>query len=1237
MNAVHCMRRWFLSYNSSDSGNAERIEAALKAKDAGAQVFFAPKNLRAGGYWQPVLAQEIANATAFLLIVGEKGVGPWQVLEYYEALDKRVKSPEFPVVLVLLEGQPAPGLPFLRQLHWIITADPASERTIAQIADAGAGAGAAPGELWRYTSPYRGLAAMAEADSDFFFGRQRETVAVIETLSTASGSIPVLLGNSGVGKSSLAQAGVLAALKRQAWPEGADTTRMWPHGLRESRHWCFLTLKPGAEPLKALVNPFLDSWQYGATDPERVKQQNGWIELLRDGKASLSDLIDATERRYGELAQLKPPAFFLYVDQGEELYVRSEEHQRQRFSQVLAQGVGDPRLVALMSLRSDFLGALQSDEPLYAAHQKIDVPPLREAELREVVSQPARRLSARFDSEGLVDIITRRTAEDSARDAGALPLLSYTLDDMWTQMVRRGDGVLRLPAEAFEPGGVLADRANAFLATHPGAEEVLRRVLTLKLASVRESGEPTRRPAPRSEFTDAEWRLVSELADYPHRLLVTATPPGGETYAEIAHEAIFRRWSTLREWLAAEREFLIWKSGLEADRRRWEQAPERRRNDALLMGLALAQAEAWRINRGEDISGPDREFIDRSLRREELERRQREALRRYMLATATVALVIVTALALFSYLQWGEADRQRVEAVKQEETAKLERQRAERAADTFFSRMISIFSAGDRASEVLDQEIDREPTDITAHIMRVMIASQKQDYDREIEALDAMIRLSPQFQIAYFVRGQAYARKNDYDRAIADFDRALAVGPDKDIIYDGRGDAFYKKGDYARALADYNHAITLNPKYAVAYNDRGNVYWAKNEYDRALADYDQAIALDPNNSSSYFWYDNKCGVYFDKHDYDLAIASCDQSIKLNPKYAVAYNRRGNVYWAKGDYDRGLADYDQAIVLDPNSSDSYFWYGNKCGVYSDKHDYDLAIASCDQSIKLNPKYAWAYNRRGNVYWAKGDYDRALADYDQAIALEPNKARSYIWHDNKCRVYYVKRDYDRAIASCEQAIKLNSKYGEPYNRLGNIYFARQDYDRAVAYYSTAISLNPKSATLYTNRGNAFYWKNDLRKAIEDFIQAINLDPGYDRAYFGRGDVYLKDHDYDRAVADYDQAITINPKSALYYHGRGNAYRGKGDFDRALADYDQAIQINPRFALAMYGRGLAFYQKREYDKAIAEFDRALALSPKMATALFARGLAKLKNGDAVGGDADIAAAKAIKPSITDEFELN
>ena len=564
------MRRWFLSYNSQDLALIQAFEAALRRKDTEAHIFFASKSLRAGGYWLPELAKEIAEATAFVLLVGEKGLGPWQVTEYYEALDRRVKEANFPIVFVLLDGQSAPGLPFLRQLHWIITPDPASEKCLAMVVDAAAGGGGLPGDLWRHTAPYRGLAAMTEADSDFFFGRGRETVDVLSALASTPDRLPVLIGNSGVGKSSLAQAGVLAALKRQAWPEEAGAPNAWPQAFEDSRQWCFLTLKPGTEPLKALAETFLDTWQFAATDPERVKQQNGWIELLRDGKATLRDLLDATARRHNELDQPKPPAFFLYIDQGEELYVRAEERQHQRFSEILAHALPDPRLLSMMSMRSDFLGGLQNDEPLFNAHQQINVPPLREAELRKVVSRPAELLSARFETPGLVDIITRRTAEDSVKDVGALPLLSYTLDDMWTQMVKGGDGVLRLPAQSFELGGVLVDRANTFLAAHPNSEDALRRVLTLRLATVHEDGEPTRRRAPRSEFSAGEWRLVSELADHPNRLLVTVTAESGETYAEVAHESIFRRWNKLRDWIAAEREFLAWRSGLEAARRAWQ-------------------------------------------------------------------------------------------------------------------------------------------------------------------------------------------------------------------------------------------------------------------------------------------------------------------------------------------------------------------------------------------------------------------------------------------------------------------------------------------------------------------------------------------------------------------------------------------------------------------------------------------------------------------------------------------
>jgi WD40 repeat protein len=658
------MRRWFLSYNSEDHSLGEGLASALRRKDPDVQVYFASTSLRAGGFWLPELAKEIADATAFILLIGEKGIGPWQAVEYYEALHRHLTQRDLPIVPVLLDGQPAPGLPFLRQLHWVITAEPASEKSLAQLLDAAVGGGAPPGELWRHTAPYRGLHAMTESDADFFFGRTRETAEAIGALASAPDKLPILLGNSGVGKSSLAQAGVIAALMRQGWAETAEAPNNWPRAFEASRRWCFLKFKPGTEPIRALVEPFLWTWQFEAVNPKRAALQAGWADMLLDGKVTLRDLLDATQARYrNELHQPEPPAFLIYVDQGEELYVRASERERRRFSEILAHGLADPRLYTMMSLRADFFGDLQKDEPLYATHHQINVPPLREAQLLNVVSRPAELLGASFEPQELPVDIAQRTAEESVKDAGALPLLSYLLDDMWASMVKRGDGKLRLPRGAVEIGAVLVERVDAFLAAHSASENELRRIFTLKLATVQGEGEPTRRRALRSEFTDDNWRLVSELADHPNRLLVTATPEGGETYAEVAHEAIFRRWEKLKEWIAAEREFLAWRSGLEADRKRWEAAPESSRNDALLMGLPLAQARDWCAKRGEDLPRADRHFIELSDQHDALKRSQREREQKQKRRFAQAMVVMLIALLAVAVSLWLQAERQKNQAL----------------------------------------------------------------------------------------------------------------------------------------------------------------------------------------------------------------------------------------------------------------------------------------------------------------------------------------------------------------------------------------------------------------------------------------------------------------------------------------------------------------------------------------------------------------------------------------------
>ena len=58
----------------------------------------------------------------------------------------------------------------------------------------------------------------------------------------------------------------------------------------------------------------------------------------------------------------------------------------------------------------------------------------------------------------------------------------------------------------------------------------------------------------------------------------------------------------------------------------------------------------------------------------------------------------------------------------------------------------------------------------------------------------------------------------------------------------------------------------------------------------------------------------------------------------------------------------------------------------------------------------------------------------------------------------------------------------------------------------------------------------------------------------------------------------------------------------------------------------------RRKNYDAAIADYDAALRLQPKIAWSLYGRGLAKLRRGLSSEGRADIAAATALQPKMTE-----
>jgi formylglycine-generating enzyme required for sulfatase activity len=538
-----------------------------------------------------------------------------------------------PVIVADRAKGPAANLPGLAQLHWIESTEPTAPEPLAKIVAAlqGREVPKQP-EPWRAINPYRGLIALEEQDADFFFGRDRETADIIERIIAVPGRLIALVGNSGVGKSSLVQAGVIGSLKRQRWPGGQ---REWPQVLKDSRGWAYLAMKPGEDPIDALMSEFTALWFPDPTDPRRVDRRREWAQRLREGQVLLADVIKATDDHLrNELSLTPPPRVFLYIDQGEELYARTPLAERKRFSQIIADGLTrDRQRVAVMtSLRADYYGELLANTALFKLTEKIDVPPLDADNLALVLREPARVLGVGFESDDLISHVVK-SAEDQP---GPLPLLADLFTDLWERMQDRGDGILRVSdrREIIQVGAALSRRADQFLAQAPDKVEAVKRLFTLRLAHVPRQGEPVRARWQRdakagTDLTaDGEWALVEQLAGSEWRLLVTGEKDGKAT-AEVAHEVLLKTWPALKRWLENEREFLVWRGELDARREEYEKAGNasaRTQRQALLMGLPLDVAKKWLAARGGDMEPADRAFIEASVRAERAGSRKRARL-----------------------------------------------------------------------------------------------------------------------------------------------------------------------------------------------------------------------------------------------------------------------------------------------------------------------------------------------------------------------------------------------------------------------------------------------------------------------------------------------------------------------------------------------------------------------------------------------------------------------------------
>ena len=471
------------------------------------------------------------------------------------------------------------------------------------------------GRVGRAEAPYRGLEPYSEDDAGLFCGREAATAEVLELLDKMSherdptGSVLVVVGPSGSGKSSLLRAGVVPAVRT-----GPLTVPAGP-GVQPSLH-------PGSHRWRrssvAFAVPPISLWSSWSTSSKRF---SAWSQ------------------------------------------------ERARASWTASRASARREAWSSPFCRADFYEAATMEPVLLAAlrHNQVLVGPMTQDEVREAIVRPAQEEGVSVD-DGLVEVLLADLAPRSptgfAHESGALPLLSHALLATWDRAHRNQLTVADYRAAGGLRGAIRQSAEELYLDLGPAEADLARRIFC-RLVNVEADVPFTRRRLSSHELDQLGEDANTVLARFVAARLVTTDATG----AQVSHEALLSAWPRLADWLDADRAGLRLHHQLADSANAWALAGK---DPSLLQsGTRLVITSEWanEAGRSDELNETEREYLDASqaLRASEVRDARRRARRTQQLLGLVACLAVVASLlAAFALEARSSANRAGEEALSRQ-------------------------------------------------------------------------------------------------------------------------------------------------------------------------------------------------------------------------------------------------------------------------------------------------------------------------------------------------------------------------------------------------------------------------------------------------------------------------------------------------------------------------------------------------------------------------------------------
>ncbi len=359
-------------------------------------------------------------------------------------------------------------------------------------------------------NPYKGLVSYTSDDEDLFYGRTEVIQQLMEKVTKHP--FVVVVGNSGVGKSSLIKAGIFPALDKKVY---------------------------------------------------------NILRILRAGEDNPLKEINAAVRE----ANPEPDIInILLIDQYEELRTRISDDKlcqnvfKRIHELVRPKAPGDTRPVirVIVTIRADFEPQFSVMEPLrtYWKTGKFIVPPFTREEICQVIEEPAYEAGLLFSPPSL----TEQIADDvySSQTTGLLPLMSFCLRQLYDKYEKRGaNDYLLLQSDYDNMGGVIGALQSVAEEIYTGfkkqfpkdyvAYQDAVRNITLRMV-YSSAGELAGQRVLEQEFVydspERNERVAKVLKILEeNNLIVSGHSKGGQKYYEPAHDVLVKTWSRIWDWI----------------------------------------------------------------------------------------------------------------------------------------------------------------------------------------------------------------------------------------------------------------------------------------------------------------------------------------------------------------------------------------------------------------------------------------------------------------------------------------------------------------------------------------------------------------------------------------------------------------------------------------------------------------------------------------------------------------